>query len=333
MDLNKNYYDILGIDKNSDEQTIKKAFKKLAKEYHPDRNPNDKAKEEKFKKINEAHQILTEKRGSYDQQSPHGKDYNPSYGGFSGFGDMGGFTFDENFINSVFGGFGYNPFNKTKQENLDIIVNSDLTLSDVYSNNPLSITYKRYVKCGNCKGTGFDFTSTQTKCPSCHGSGLDNYGLLCQTCFGNGNVHSKKCSTCNGERLVIKNETFNLDNIYRIKQSSTQYLQHYGHYSKYYNKVGDLKLNINYKHNEKYEFTTYGLLYTMDVHFQDAIDGNPITYIHLDNSTLAIKIPKGTKNGDLIKLKEKGMLINRHQRGDLIIKINIVIDYSRIKNE
>ena len=343
MDFNKNYYSVLGVDKNADEPTIKKAFKRLAKEYHPDVNPG-KENEKKFKEINEAHQILTEERDKYDQSSPHGRNYNPNpfggfntFGGFNPFGgrtgnpfNMEDFNIDDDILNQVF-----NNINGARQaqrmEALDINLMVNITLADVYNNKPLNIKYTRKIKCPTCKGTGFDLKSSTSKCGSCNGSGIDMFRQPCANCAGTGKIYSKKCDCCKGERLIPKEENIPFEQVFRVKSDMNQIHQGMGNYSKYYNKVGNVSIIIKYQHDNRYEFTTLGLLYKMDIHFQDAIDGNPVEYNHLDGTKLKISLPKKTKDGDLIKLTEKGMYINKHQRGDLIIRINVIIDYDKLE--
>ena len=163
MDYNKDYYSVLGVDKSADEPTIKKAFKKLAKEYHPDMNPG-KGTEGKFKEINEAHQVLTSERDKYDQSSQYGKNYNQNFGGgFNPFGrggqpfDMSGFAnmgFDKTLLDEIFRTFNQGQGPTQKQELLDINLQVIVTLADVYNNKLLDVKYTRKIKCPTCKGKG-----------------------------------------------------------------------------------------------------------------------------------------------------------------------------------
>jgi len=332
MNINKNYYQILGLNKNASLDEIKKTYKKLAIKYHPDKNNGDKEKEEKFKEITEAYSELSDpnKKSQYDNQSPHGKTYNPNP--FSNLGDIG------NIFNSFFGGspFG-SPFGRSYEykefhENLDIQVNIILTLADVYKSQPLKVSYKRNIHCEDCDGTGFDRESSSDDCEMCNGSGKNTYGRKCDYCQGTGKVYTKTCKKCNGEKVVYKDTEFNINNIYTIRKSIEEILPGGGHQSKYFReKIGFLKLNVIYQDIKDYSIENDKLYYKLDLHYEDAINGTVHKFELLDNKNILIKIPEKTKDGDIIKIKGKGLLKNPTERDDLYIKINIIIDYEKLK--
>ena len=334
MDFNKNYYNILGVDKNASIDDIKKVFRKKANETHPDKHGGD---DGEFKKINEAYQVIGDKRkkSEYDAKSPHGKNYNPSNFNsmfdFFGSGDGFGFSFSN----------GFDPFemffNRKKEfyENLDIKINIDVTMSDIYNNNDIKVNYKRNIRCDRCNGTGFDPDSESHQCDVCDGSGkvwepVSGY-ISCKYCQGTGRIHTEQCTKCNGDKVIPKDEEFSLSNIYRIDRSDTKYLGGYGHYSRYYrNKVGNLVLNIIYHKDSKYNRRPDGLYYKLDVHFEDAIKGKKMIYNHLDGKDYEITIPEKTKDGDKLRLKGKGMLVDGGLRQDMFLVVNVMIDYSRV---
>lgn len=327
----KDYYKILGVDKNSTQDEIKKAFRKKAVETHPDKHGGD---DKEFKEINEAYQVLGDekKRKQYDMG---GQNINSDFGGgfgfnihdiFSNFGSGAGFDPFDMFFRQ--GGSGYN-------ENLDINLNIDINLKDIYNNKNKTIEYNRLVSCNVCNGTGFDPNSESHVCEVCNGDGRSWEPMFgyqkCKYCQGTGKIHTGTCKKCNGKKVINKKEKFTLNNIYRIRQSDTQYLKGYGNYSKYYqNRVGNLILNINYQHDNRYKIKDNGLYYKLDLHFDDAINGKLVNYEHLDGKVYKLKIPKKTKDGDTLRMKRKGLLINNISRQDLFIKLNIIIDYNRL---
>ena len=177
-------------------------------------------------------------------------------------------------------------------EQLDIQINVILTLSDVYNNKKIDVKYNRMQHCDTCDGTGFDPTSASEKCEICDGRGFDQYRITCRYCQGKGIIHTGTCATCNGEKVIPKELQFALDNIYQIHESITQYLRGYGHSSKHYhNKKGNAVLNIIFEDDKRYERTNQGLLFNLNVHYQDAIDGFDYIHEHLDGKKLKIKIP------------------------------------------
>jgi molecular chaperone DnaJ len=337
MDLNKDYYKILGVDKKATQEQIKTSFRKLAKQHHPD------AKESKddtmIKQINEAYTILNDEvsRRQYDQQSNYGANFNPAANPFSFFGNFG------NFADSVFGQAGtwfsnddlFSAFFKREEysENLDIVYNVNLSMIDIYNNNNVVVKFKRYVKCEECDWTGFDINGESFQCDACDGKGHIR-GRICELCRGTGQIHSGVCKKCNGSKIVLKDEEFNLSNTYNITESFDKYMPHVGHQSKYYrNKVGNLILKVNYNKDNRYQIQpNKDILYTLNLHFQYAIDGFEFEYLHLDNKKYKIKIPSKTRDGDLLKIEKKGLIINNKlDRSDLLFKINIFIDYNLVE--
>lgn len=334
MNVDKNYYQILGLTKNASPEEIKKNYRELSKKYHPDINKNG---EIKFKEISEAYSVIGDdnKKRSYDTQSQYGKSYNPNpFSAFSG--GQGGF---DDIFNTFFGGspFSGNPFGNTYREfheNLDINVNVVITLKNVYEGKPIKVSYKRYQHCEDCGGTGFDRKGTSYECDICSGRGKDRFGRPCEYCQGLGKIYSGTCSTCKGEKIVIKDTEFNLNNIHKIRKSSSEYLKGYGHQSKYFRqKKGDLKLNIIYQHVMGYTIENDKLIYNLDIHYEDAINGMKYNYQNLDDSKIKVSIPKKTSDGDKVRLKGKGLYINHKDRGDLLFRINVVIDYDRLQKK
>jgi len=344
MDYNKNYYQELGLDKNASDDDIKKAYRKLAHKHHPDKNSGDKDSEAKFQKINEANTILSDSksRQEYDTRSPHGNAYSPfsTFGGpsFNGFG--GGF---DDLMNQFFGGNspfggGFNPFDPFRRaseefrERLDIQMNVNINLVQVYLNENINLKFQKYVSCENCNGSGFDNKSHSDPCEVCDGSGKDRYGKTCTYCRGDGKVYTGQCPTCKGEKVILKDAEITLQNLFQVRNNVKNVQGGYGHQSKYYReKVGNLILNLILDRKDNYQIiNNFELHQTINVHYQDAIDGAEIMYDHIDNTKIKIKLPTKSKNDDIIRVKEKGLLITETNRSDLYLKINIMIDYDRV---
>jgi molecular chaperone DnaJ len=329
MNHTKDYYSVLGVDSNSSINDIKKAYKKLANKYHPDRKET--GDENKFKEINEAYQVLTKEKEKYDNLRNGG-----GFDGFGGFGGFGGFNdFDFHFNGEdIFNAFKNRYTQSYSQENLDIIYNLTINLEDVYNNREIKISYDRNEPCDACNATGQDEKSgVKEKCKYCNG-GKDSFGFRCGVCGGSGKIYNKHCNTCKGNKVIKKQINFSLNNLYRINKSFVKYLKNYGHYSKQFpNKIGKLILEVKWDMDSDYTITNKGLLKNLNIHYEDAIKGNPILFDNLDGKKLKINLPKKTKDGDLIKIPKKGMLLDKTNRGDFLFKINIIIDYEREENE
>lgn len=342
MDYNKNYYQVLGLDKNCSQDDIKKAYRKLAHQYHPDKNHGNKEFESKFQQINEANGILSDEKQKreYDQRSPNGN----AYSAFSGSPFGGGFEFhfDNGNMGDIFSQFfgggspfgGFNPWGQQREEfreNLDINASINITLKQIYTNEPFNIKYSKYIHCDDCKGTGFDKNSHSDTCEICNGTGI-NKGKTCEYCQGEGKIYTGQCKTCRGEKVLMKETEITLQNLSQLRNNIKNSHGGYGHQSKYYrDKVGSLILHINIVRNDNYKIVNnYDLFDTVNIHFQDAIDGNEILYKHIDDTEIKIKLPTKSKNDDNIIVKDKGLLKNNNSRADLYLKINITIDYDRL---
>jgi molecular chaperone DnaJ len=195
----------------------------------------------------------------------------------------------------------------------------------------LKFKYDKFVHCDKCNGTGFDTNSESDVCEICNGTGKHN-GRTCEYCLGSGKIYNEKCKNCNGEKVILNETEINIQNISQLRNSSKNVHNGYGHQSKYYrDRVGKIILNINVDRNDEYTISNgYELNRNIDIHFQDAIDGNDIKFTHVDDTIIKIKLPTKTKNGDIIKIKEHGLLKNDNTRSDLYLKINIIIDYERL---
>lgn len=348
MDLNKNYYHILGVDKNADDTEVKKAFRNLSKTHHPDKGGDD----NKFKEINEASSVLsdTQKRNRYDNSSPHGKNFRNS-----GFQNMNGFNFSykesapnygdpfESYRTS-FGGdiedflrrSGFGSFQRNDIfEDLDIKININISLEEIYNNRTKEFTYIRNVPCNTCAGSGEVNMSGHVTCHHCTGSGrmnLNGRDTICNNCSGTGRITKKVCNDCNGSKLKAKKETVPLTNLFILSDSERSIAyNNYGNYSKFVkDKVGRLILTLTPIFGEKYKKVGKDLYFKTKIDFKTAILGGSFEYEHLDGK-ISIKIPDKTNNGSRLKLKDKGLIMSpAGNRGDLYIDVEVYIDYDKL---
>jgi len=342
MDLNKDYYKELGVDKNASDEDIKKGFRNLAIKHHPDKSKDD---GKLFQSINEAYQVLSDPntRQEYDIRSAHGKNYSPFQSPFefsfnrggSQRGGFGGFDPFEIFNEMFSNGYrGHANFHQREEfnENLNIHAEFGVTLKDIYADKPITLQYKKQVKCSSCNGTGFDNDSDLIECEVCDSKGKDAYGYRCESCQGKGKISTKICNQCKGVKVEMKDSTVTINNVFSIRRNSRNEHGGYGHQSKHYmDHVGNLVLDIKILPNDRFEVRDSDLYANIDVHFQDAIDGNDILFNHIDDSQLKVKLPKKAKNGEFARVKEKGFIKNsQKERGDLYLKINIIIDYDKL---
>jgi len=338
MDLNKNYYSVLGVDKNADEDVIKKAYRKLSFKYHPDKNPDNKAAEETFKSITEANSILSDKvkRAQYDQRSRYGNSYDESYEKFNGQRGFDPFTV----FNNAEQIFEQMRRQEAMMRELAVFLNVTVTMEDVYMNKKIEKTYKRRALCQDCNGFGFDASDPERlfDCVYCEGSGKDRSGNnSCHQCHGYGQISDKKCKSCSGNRFVNKEESISIaDSANFLGKSQSIQKPGYGHYSLDQQNVGPLVVNIQFEQTENdLSVKGYDIYRTLNVHYQDAIEGNAVDYKHYDGKTYRISIPAKSNNSSKIRMSGKGLLKRNvygsytKDRGDLYLIINIWIDYDR----
>ena len=346
MDINKNYYKILGLDKNADEKVIKKAFRNLSKTHHPDKGGSA----EEFSKISEAYDVLKDDadKHKYDTQSPNGKSYqpNPFGGGGGGFGR--GSHFEDmlnNFNNARRGGHGFDHRGNNSREHfnetLDIKMSPlNLTLSETYNNPSKTFQYKRKVACSLCDARGTVESPDSDECLSCNSKGKV-YGQECKQCSGSGRIHSKQCDRCKGEKVSLKDEVISIST-YNPNDIVTEY-KGMGNSSKYTRgKKGDLVVTVNMKPNDEYTISGYDLTKTVKMDIKTAVLGGGIIFEHLDEvkdkdgamkrKKREFKIPARTENGTKFRLKGLGLSANKSGkvRGNLWIVLELDIDFEKL---
>lgn len=341
--MTKDYYSILGVDKSASKDEIKKAYKKLAKKYHPDISKESDA-EIKFKDINEAAGILLddEKKQRYDTygsaegpQGFGGGGFNPGDFGINlddifeqfGFGSGGGF-----------GGFGGRSGQKNRKSKRDVSLYEEIeiTLDDVYFGIEKELDISREDKCDTCNGKGAKNANDISTCSTCNGSGQifetkqSLLGMIrtqrpCPTCHGEGESIKNPCSNCDGLGSERKREKVSIKIPKGIENGVTLRVNGKGNYDRELKDYGDLYLKVYIKSSKDYEVDGSDLYKTLDINFVQAILGDEIEFKHFDK-TLSLKIPSGTQAGSILRLKSKGLPhFNYTSNGDLYVKINVEI--------
>ena len=346
----RDYYEVLGVDKNASADEIKKAYRKLAVKYHPDKNPGDKEAEEKFKEAAEAYSVLSdaEKKARYDQfghagVEGAGPDFSGGFGNLNdilndlfggafggGFGGFGGFG----------GGFGGNRGGRQQQRvyrGRDIRVRVKLTLEEIAKGVEKEISIEKSVPCSECGGKGAKNSSDIKTCPGCNGTGqvqrVVNSFLgqtvtysTCQQCGGEGKIISNPCRHCNGTGLVRKRETIKV-NIPAGVEAGMQLTVHgEGHAAKNNGINGDLLVVIEEQEHPEFKREGNNLYYTKIISVIDAMLGTEVDIPCLDGN-YRIKVDAGTQSGTVVRLRNKGLpSVNGYGgTGDMYVKIAVWI--------
>lgn len=340
----RDYYEVLGVNRNASSDEIKKAYRKVALEYHPDRNPGDKAAEEKFKEAAEAYDVLSdsEKKSSYDRyghQATRG-----AGGGFSG-GNMRMEDIFEHF-GDVFSDFGFDSFfggrGRTRQaqqgvrgSNLRIRVK--LTLQEMAEGARKTIVVKKYGSCDECKGTGARDATAFDSCPTCHGSGrvtrvqstfLGQMQTVttCPQCHGQGRTITSKCNTCRGEGRTYGDEKMTIDIPPGVSEGIQLSMSGKGNSGERGGPAGDLLIQIEEIPDGELTREGNDVVYELYLNLVDAALGTKVEVPTIDGKKARIKIDAGTQGGTLLRLKGKGFpAINGYGKGDQIVHVNVWI--------
>ena len=341
----KDYYEILGVSKDSPQDEIKKAYRKQAIKYHPDKNEGDKAAEEKFKEAAEAYEVLSheEKRSKYDRYGHAAFD---GSGGFGGGGFGGGMTMDDIFSNfgDIFGGFGggggFGGFGGgsgrsrgvAKGSNLRVTVK--LTLSEIAKGVEKKIKVKKYVSCDTCGGNGAKDGSSVSSCQTCHGSGhvtqVTNTFLgqmqtqsACPTCRGEGKIIQEKCAVCYGEGIVKKDDVVSIKIPAGVAEGMQVKLSGKGNAPRRGGVNGDLLVVIKEEDHAELERNGNDIIYHLYLSVPQAVMGDNVEIPTID-SRVKIKIDPGTQPGKILRLRGKGIPeVNGYGKGDLLVSINV----------
>lgn len=354
----RDYYDILGIDKSASEADIKKAYRKLALKYHPDKNKNNPEAEEKFKEASEAYEVLSDdkKKQIYDQYGHAGVDQQFGKGGFQWsdfthagdfndiFGDFGG-IFEGLFGNQGFGFGGGRRQSKRRraQRGADLKISISLSLKEIATGVTKKIKVNRKVKCEQCDGTGSKDGKIST-CPKCKGSGkvrqvkqsfLGQMSTIttCPTCRGKGKIIENKCSFCNGEGRTSKVNTVQVEIPAGVADGQYLKLNGQGNIGPRNGPAGAILVYIKEKENDTFERKGQDLICSYPIAVSTAVLGGQIQVPTLDKS-VKMTIPASTQPGKVFRIKGHGLPhLNSSRKGDLYVKANVVIPKHLSKEE
>ena len=342
----RDYYEVLGVDRNASAEEIKKAYRKLAIKYHPDKNPGNKEAEEKFKEAAEAYSVLSDadKKAKYDQFGHAGVDgAAPDFSG--GFGnlndilnDLFGGAFGGGFggFSGFGGGFGGGQRRERVYRGRDIRVRVKLTLEEIAHGVEKEISIEKNVPCKDCGGRGARNSSDIKTCPGCNGTGqvqrVVNSFLgqtvtysTCQQCGGEGKIISNPCSTCHGTGLVRQRETIKVKIPAGVEAGMQMTVQGEGHAAKNNGINGDLLVVIEEQEHPELRREGSNLFYTKVVSIMDAVLGCEVEIPCLDGK-YKVKVEPGTQSGTVVRLRGKGLpSVNSYGTGDLYVKIAVWI--------
>jgi len=343
----RDYYEVLGVSKGADKTEIKKAYRKLAIKFHPDKNPDDKSAEDKFKEAAEAYEVLSnpDKKARYDRFGHAGVDQ--SGGGFGGRGGRGGMSMDDIFsqfgdifgeggspFDSFFGGGSRTGGSSGGQKGSNIRIKLKLTLEEIEKGVNKKIKVKKRVNCTTCNGSGAKDSNSVKTCGTCHGSGyvrqIKNTFLgqmqttgVCPTCHGKGKQITAHCATCHGEGSVHGEEVISIDIPAGMEDGMQLSMRGKGNAGKNNGTNGDLLISVEEKPHEHLTRDGQNIIFDLFINFADVVLGNNITVPTL-NGNVKIKIPAGTQSGKIFRLKDKGLpAVNSYGKGDQLIHVNV----------
>ena len=330
----RDYYEVLGVSKTASQDEIKKAYRKIALENHPDTHPNDKAAEERFKEASEAYEILSDpkKRNNYDtfgfagaNEAGGAGNYSNVYRDFSDiFGGMNGFS---DIFDSFFGGGGRrSSYSSSARAGSSLQYELTIDFKEAVMGCKKEITFSHNVKCESCNGTG---GSGRRTCPTCHGSGQVTRGngffqvrSTCSTCHGQGTVVDNPCATCHGQGTVRKSEKLSVTIPAGVYTGSRLTLRGKGDAGENGAPDGDLYIVISVRDDKYFVRDGQDVYLQVSVSFTQAALGADIYVPTIDGSEIKVSIPSGTQSGDTLRLKGKGFpYINSSQRGNMFLRI------------
>lgn len=337
----RDYYEILGVTRGASADEIKKSYRKLAMQFHPDRNPGNKEAESKFKEATEAYEVLKDdqKKSAYDQfgHDAFSQGGGGGRGGNGGGAGMGDFDFNDIFSNfsDIFGDFGGGRQTKKRsaaQRGSDIRYNLEISLEEAFRGVTEKISFSIPCTCEACKGNGAQNGEKPTDCPTCKGSGKirAQQGFFvveraCTTCAGIGQIIKNPCKVCHGQGRVNKDKTLAVKIPAGVEEGNRIRLTGEGEAGARGGPAGDLYVYISIRKHQFFNRKGDDVHFEIPLKFTTAALGGAVEIPTIDGTKASLKIPEGSQNGDQFRLKSKGMSVinSGGRRGDMYVRINI----------
>ena len=355
MAQKRDYYEVLGVDKNASEDDIKKAYRKIAIKYHPDRNPGNKEAEEKFKEAAEAYDVLHDpkKRQQYDQFGFDGPNMGGGFGGFSG----GGFSMDDIFsmFGDVFGGrggfggfsSGFGCGQRQQYRGSDLRLKVRMSLQEISTGVTKKFKVKKDVVCEHCHGSGAEGNSGTETCPTCHGAGVVTrttqslFGMMqtqsvCPTCQGEGKIIKNKCNHCHGEGVVKGEEVVEIKIPAGVAEGMVVNVPGKGNAGKHNGVNGNIQVFIEEEPNHTFVRDGNDVIYNLLLDFPTAALGGNVDIPTIEGTKAKIKIEPGTQPGKTLRLRGKGLPAVQgygNGMGDLVVNISVYVPKTLSRDE
>ena len=344
----RDYYETLGVDKSVDDAALKKAFRKKAMEYHPDRNPDNAEAEAKFKEINEAYDVLSDsqKRAAYDQMGHAAFEHGMGGGGrgpHPGAGGFGGSGFEdifEDFFGDIFGGGSRGGHNHAMQ-GADLRYNLTMDLEDAYEGFQTTIDIPTQVECDVCHGSGAKPGTDPVTCQTCGGAGqvrisqgFFNMQRTCPTCHGAGQTIKDPCTSCHGQGRKRSTKTISVTIPKGVDHGTRIRLAGKGEAGTNGGPAGDLYIFVQLKSHPLFEREQHDLHISVPLCMTEATLGTEIEVPTPDGGKAKVKIPEGTQSGQVFRLRGKGMpILNQNRSGDLMVTVDVEIPTKLTKKQ
>ena len=350
----RDYYEVLGVNKNATEDEIKKAYRKIAIKYHPDRNPGNKEAEEKFKEAAEAYDVLhdPQKRQQYDQFGFDGPMGGGFGGGFSGFGGTS-MNMDDIFsmFGDIFGGHGFGGFGGQRRpqqhRGSDLRLKVKLTLEEINTGVTKKFKVRKDIHCPHCNGSGAEAGSGKETCQTCHGSGVIThttqsiFGMMqqqsvCPACGGEGQVIKNKCHECGGTGVKKGEEVVEINIPAGVAEGMVVNVPGKGNAGKHNGINGDIQVFIEEEDHDTFIRDGNELIYNLLLDFPTAALGGEVEVPTIEGSKLKIKLENGTQPGKTLRLRGKGLPAVQgygNGKGDLVVNISVYVPKTLSREE